>query len=178
MTAANATRTPRTRSAGGPVPTGWRNRMKAAAGHHAYAVAALPVGLAGLLAIPVGAAETVGRLHRVLVRRLLAVPAPSQAPPARLRTGRLLAYWLTSLPVNLLAFVLTAPFWVIFLGRGVLYPVFGADNLENSWGGPTLAGAWLVHFLLGPPALVAITVILRPISRYQARQAHKHLNCR
>jgi len=39
----------------------------------------------------------------------------------------------------------TVPLWLIVVLRGVLYPAFGAGDLRNSWGGPTLAGAWAVH---------------------------------
>ena len=59
----------------------------------------------------------------------------------------------------------------MFLTRGVAYPLFGADNLDQSWGGPSLAGAWFVHFIQGPPLLVLVTLVLVPVSRLQARRA-------
>lgn len=175
MNATNAAGGPGTPLAASQAPTGWRDRIRTAARYHVYAVAALPVGLVGLLATPLGGAGAVGRTQRRLARRVLGVPLPGAASPARLRVTGLVGFWLTSLPVNLLAFVLTAPFWLLFLTRGFLYPVFGANNLEHSWGGPTLAGAWLAHWIQGPPALIVITVILWPIGRFQARQAHQHL---
>ena len=39
---------------------------------------------------------------------------------------------------------------------GILYPVFDAANLRNSWGGPTLAGAWVTHFALGTGILLVV----------------------
>ncbi|MCM6775250.1 hypothetical protein NDR87_16780 [Nocardia sp. CDC159] len=42
----------------------------------------------------------------------------------------------------------------IALVRGIAYPSVGGGDYENSWGGPTLAGAWAVH------ALLAIAVVL------------------
>jgi len=69
------------------------------------------------------------------------------------------------------SFALMGPAWAVFVTRGVLYPVFGADHLDRSWGGPTLAGAWAAHFIQGPPLLLVITLVLWPVSRYQVRWA-------
>lgn len=42
------------------------------------------------------------------------------------------------------------------LFRGLAYPLVGDNDLENSWGGPTLAGAWAVH--------AALAVLLQPVT--------------
>jgi hypothetical protein len=70
---------------------------------------------------------------------------------------------LAALPVEVVAFALAAGMWAVFLARGVCYPLFGADHLERSWGGPTLAGAWFVHFIQGPPLLYLVSLVLRPL---------------
>lgn len=62
--------------------------------------------------------------------------------------------------VPTIAFVLTAPVWVLVLFRGVLYPAIGADNLEQSWGGPTLIGAWATHLAIAVAALVAVSLVV------------------
>lgn len=152
-------------------PGDWRTWAAAAAGRSVYACLALPVCLVGLVAASLGGARRVSRVQRELARRFLGVAAPSPASPRRRGSLRVFGHCLATVPANLLAFALIAPVWALFLTRGVLYPVFGANNLEQSWGGPTLAGAWLVHFIQGPPLIFVMTLVLGPVSRFQARQA-------
>jgi hypothetical protein len=66
------------------------------------------------------------------------------------------------------ALLVTVPFWLVVLLRGVLYPAFVADNLEQSWGGPTLAGAWVTHLVIGLGALgvASLAVALATGSRW------------
>ena len=80
-----------------------------------------------------------------------------------------MVYSLASLPLNLVSFALIAAAWSIVVTRGFLYPFFAGNNLEDSWGGPTLAGAWLVHWLIGLPMVAAVAAVLVPITRAQAR---------
>ncbi|WP_433218169.1 hypothetical protein ACQP00_11735 [Dactylosporangium sp. CS-047395] len=44
-------------------------------------------------------------------------------------------------------------FVVVFVLRGVLYGVVDPGPYDHSWGGPSRAGAWAVHFLVGIPVL-------------------------
>jgi hypothetical protein len=62
--------------------------------------------------------------------------------------------------VSVLSLVLTAPLWLLVVLRGVLYPLTGADDLQNAWGGPTLVGAWAVHFAIGVGILLAVSFFL------------------
>jgi hypothetical protein len=62
--------------------------------------------------------------------------------------------------VSVVFLVLTGPLWLIIVLRGVLYPLIGADNLQDSWGGPTLAGAWAAHLGLGVGILLAASFVL------------------
>jgi hypothetical protein len=129
------------------------------------------VGLVGVVAAPLGAAHRVERWQLALATRLLGVPS-AESPPAASGVGRrVVARALVGLPVHLVTFLLVVPGWAVFLARGVAYPVFGADHLEQSWGGPSLAGAWFVHFVLGPPLLALATLLLTPVSKLQARLA-------
>ena len=59
--------------------------------------------------------------------------------------------------VPLAAYVVTAIVWVLQIRSGILYPVFDASNLRNSWGGPSLAGAWVTHFALGTGILLVVS---------------------
>jgi hypothetical protein len=70
--------------------------------------------------------------------------------------------------VSVVSLVLTGPLWLIVVLRGVLYPLIGADDLQDSWGGPTLAGAWAAHFALVVAILLAVSFVLawwRPPNR-------------
>ena len=62
--------------------------------------------------------------------------------------------------VSVAFLVLTGPLWLIVVWRGVLYPLVGADDLQDSWGGPTLAGAWAAHFGLAVAILLAVSFVL------------------
>jgi hypothetical protein len=62
--------------------------------------------------------------------------------------------------VSAIVLILTGPLWLIVVLRGVLYPVIGADDLEDSWGGPTLAGAWAAHLGLGVAILLVASFVL------------------
>ena len=62
--------------------------------------------------------------------------------------------------VSVVFLALTGPLWLIIAWRGVLYPLTGADDLEDSWGGPTLAGAWAAHLGLGVAILLAVSFVL------------------
>ncbi len=136
--------------------------MHKAIGRTLYEFAAFPVGLAGLVG-----SKRAGHLQVRLSHRLLGDPvSPPAARPSR---GRVVIHSLASLPLNLVAFALVAEAWSLFVFRGFLYPVFADGHLEDSWGGPTLAGAWLVHWLLGLPLVAAVAVILVPITRVQTR---------
>ena len=100
--------------------------------------AALPMRVASWIARAVGAAQTAGRL-------------------CRLTTG-----------VPLAAYLATGVIWAFLLPNGVLYPVFDSANLNHSWGGPTLAGAWAVHFALGVGVLLVVAL---PFALWRPPQA-------
>lgn len=62
--------------------------------------------------------------------------------------------WRTAAHTVLAAAIGLLAWFAVFLAavalvRGACYPLIAGDDLENSWGGPTLAGAWAVHAALG-----------------------------
>ncbi|WP_307817295.1 hypothetical protein [Nocardia acididurans] len=70
--------------------------------------------------------------------------------------------------------------FVVFLAavaafRGVAYPLVAADGYENSWGGPTLAGAWAVHAALGVGLLPIWGVLLAGLGMVQLRLTQRLL---
>jgi hypothetical protein len=69
--------------------------------------------------------------------------------------------------ISIPAYVVTALVWAVQVRSGILYPLFDAGNLHNSWGGPTLAGAWAAHFALGIGVLLVISF---PFALWRARR--------
>ncbi|RSM51120.1 hypothetical protein DMB66_42885 [Actinoplanes sp. ATCC 53533] len=63
------------------------------------------------------------------------------------------------------------PFGVLlaFVFRGVFYGLVDHGPYDNSWGGPSRAGAWLAHFLIGLPMAVAALLLLAGIAALHAR---------
>src|SRR5215472_844451 len=66
------------------------------------------------------------------------------------------------------AYVVTGLAWVPLVPDGILYPLFDSANLNHSWGGPTLIGAWAVHLALGLALLLAVAL---PFALWQRRSA-------
>ena len=58
--------------------------------------------------------------------------------------------------VPVAAYAVTGVVWFFLLVSGIFYPVFDAGNLQNSWGGPTLIGAWVTHLALAVGLLLAV----------------------
>ncbi len=56
------------------------------------------------------------------------------------------------------AYVATGLVWLPMLPNGIFYPVFDSANLDHSWGGPTLAGAWAAHLGIGAGLLMAVAL--------------------
>ncbi|MEU6241922.1 hypothetical protein [Streptomyces sp. NPDC047024] len=46
------------------------------------------------------------------------------------------------------------------IARGAFYGLFDQGPYDHSWGGPTLAGAWLVHFLASLPVVAGALGLL------------------
>jgi len=63
------------------------------------------------------------------------------------------------------AYVVTGVAWFFLLHSGIFYPVFDAGDLQSSWGGPTLAGAWVVHLAL---ALGLLLLVAFPFALWRA----------
>lgn len=104
-----------------------------------------------------------------------AAPAPSVRAVKTLgihpRPGILRAL-VAAIPV-LLALYLVArgwfyPLWPDTVGA-IGHPFTADPGLGGAWGGPTLAGAWLVHALIAlavqAGCLVVVRVLYRPVSR-------------
>ncbi len=58
--------------------------------------------------------------------------------------------------VPIAAYVVTGAAWFFLLHSGIFYPLFDAGDLQGSWGGPTLVGAWAVHLALASGFLLIV----------------------
>ncbi|MFE5583123.1 hypothetical protein [Kitasatospora sp. NPDC056531] len=59
------------------------------------------------------------------------------------------------LPLGIVVSLAAVVLWFDFLVRGVCFPLAQPDT-RTSWGGPTMAGAWSVHFALLAAFVVAL----------------------
>ncbi|WP_434589249.1 hypothetical protein [Streptomyces sp. A5-4] len=129
----------------------------------AYVVLALPIGL---LCIPLALfGGPAARIQRGLARRLLGLETVAPA-----RTGPLaLAHALVSAPLNVVAATITLFFWMVVV-INIGYPLRPDNNYAQSWGGPTLAGAWAVHAIGGGLGFLLLTPwVVKGFNKLQAR---------
>ncbi|MFF4014171.1 hypothetical protein [Streptomyces sp. NPDC001843] len=105
-----------------------------------YALLAPPVGVVCVPLALLGAPT--GRWQRALVRRFLG----TDLPPAT-RTGGLL-HALAATPLNLLAAFVTVYGWSL-VPMNLGWPLRAGSDYSDAWGGPTFAGAWAFHAVIG-----------------------------
>lgn len=84
------------------------------------------------------------------------------------RGVRPVAYAVLAICVGLLAWFLV---FLTLVGafRGIFHPLIDQDSYENSWGGPTLAGAWAVHFLVAAACVPLFIGIVAAIGAFLHR---------
>ncbi|WP_051900274.1 hypothetical protein [Streptomyces aureus] len=107
-----------------------------------YALLAFPAGLVCVPLSLVGAPT--GRWQRSLAQRFLGLPG-TPGPPA---PARGLAHALLAAPLNLLVLAVTVYGWSI-VPMNLGWPLRAGSDYADSWGGPTFAGAWAFHALVG-----------------------------
>ncbi|WP_040778779.1 hypothetical protein [Nocardia pneumoniae] len=88
--------------------------------------------------------------------------------PHKFSVARSVSHSVLSGAVGLLCWFL-AFLAVVAAIRGICYPLFAADNLGGSWGGPSLAGAWAVHAVLGVGLLPVWLLVLAGLGAFQVR---------
>ena len=138
-----------------------------------YALVALPVALWCLVLVAAGRARVAAATRLGSLRRLAGLPIA--ASPTR---GRLAGHLLVSLPVDGVALAVAGYLWLL-LPMNLLYPVRLAvydESARDSWGGPTLAGAWAVHAVGGVAVFVVVGLpICAGLRRVQAWVANRTL---
>ncbi|MBM7787988.1 hypothetical protein [Tenggerimyces flavus] len=152
----------------------------------AYALLAPLVGLFALGLALSGRYGAAGHLQRALVRTLLQVPLDEPQPAGN--GAHPLLHTVVALPLSVATFFLTT-YALTGLVLNVAYPVrvdgFPFDlpglftpshALDGAWGGPTLAGAWAFHGVVGGLLFVyAGSAIVCGLVMLQSRLAGKLL---
>lgn len=123
-----------------------RRLVRACVRSAAYCALLIPLGVAAL-GRP-GAAPSWWR--RLRTRLLGAAPAPAGRP----RTTAVLGHAVSSILLGVVALV-PLGVQVLLVLRGALYGLVDRGPYDHSWGGPSRAGAWLAHFLVGVPISLA-----------------------
>ncbi|MEU8215937.1 hypothetical protein AB0C47_09240 [Micromonospora taraxaci] len=136
----------------------------------AYCAALIPVAVFTLVTTPMGGAGAAVARWRALRTWLLRSPSTA-APDRRPGIAAVLGHAMLSLLVGAVALL---PLGVELLAvlRGALYGLVDPGPYVGAWGGPTRAGAWLVHFLVGLPlaaaglaALIGIAAVHQRLTR-------------
>ena len=132
-----------------------------------YGAALFPASLATLGAALVGRPSGVRRWWARASGQDAAVQQGSGRQPGRLR---LLGHALLCLPLGLMSLI-PIGVEVLFILRGVFYGLVDDGPYNNSWGGPTRAGAWAAHFAIALPIAIAGLGALWVLNRLQTRLA-------
>jgi hypothetical protein len=133
-----------------------------------YALLALPVGVACVPLALLGAPT--GRWQRALVRRFLG----AALPPAT-RAGGLL-HALAATPLNLLTVFVTVYGWSL-VPMNLGWPLRAGSDYSDAWGGPTFAGAWAFHAVVGGVGFLLLMPWLgRGLAALQTRLARALLS--
>lgn len=131
-----------------------------------YCATLIPLAIGAMLAALSGRAGAAGSWWRWLRTRVLGAPA-SQATRPR-GSVAVIGHALLSVLLGAAA-VVPLGVEVLFILRGVLYGLVDRGPYNNSWGGPSRAGAWLAHFLIGTPMAVAGLLALIGIAAVHQR---------
>ena len=134
----------------------------------AYALLALPLGLACIPLALLGAPTA--RWQRGLVHRFLDPEIPGTA-----RAGGL-PHALLATPLNLITAFITLYGWAI-VPMNLGWPLRAGDDHAGAWGGPTFAGAWAFHAVLGGIGfLLLMPWVVRGLTAVQLRVARSFLS--
>jgi hypothetical protein len=131
-----------------------------------YAAVLLPASVATVGAVAVGRWDRTCEWWARAGEQGVATQTSSGRPGA----ARLLAHALLCVPLGLLALI-PVGLEILFVLRGVLYPLVDRGPYNHSWGGPSVGGAWLAHFGVGVPLAVAGVGALWLLGRLHSRLA-------
>jgi hypothetical protein len=126
-----------------------------------YAALIAPLSVVGLVATAAGNERAWRWEHRAAVALGNATPANSAERPSR---SRLAANQVMGTLLGLVTWLLLA-IVALLIARGLFYGFVDAGPYDDSWGGPSKAGAWLVHFLVSIPFAALALVLASRVGR-------------
>ncbi|HEX5594664.1 MAG TPA: hypothetical protein VFX61_01375 [Micromonosporaceae bacterium] len=132
----------------------------------AYCLAILPLSLVAVAAALLGRAGTAAGWWSRMRERVLGVP--SLPPIGRVTAAALLGHALLSMLLGVAALV-PLGIELLMVLRGLLYGLVDRGPYDHSWGGPSMAGAWLAHFAVGIPFTVVAALALIGIAAVHQR---------
>ncbi|SNY49997.1 hypothetical protein SAMN05421748_110187 [Paractinoplanes atraurantiacus] len=143
--------------------------MSSAGRSSAYCLVLLPLSAAAIAAALAGRPGKAAGWWQVLRERLLGaeggrIQGPTPAP----RRSAVAGHAALSALLGAAALV-PLGLEVLTVLRGLLYGLVDHGPYDHSWGGPTLAGAWLAHFAIGIPIIVAAALALTGIAAVHQR---------
>lgn len=154
------------RRSSAPARAGVLRRVVGSAGRSlAYCAVLIPLGMAALVAAPFGGGRRAAARWRGLRTGLLGRPA---VPPGRPGAAAIFGHAVASVLLGVAA-VPALGAQVLMVARGLLYGFVDRGPYTNSWGGPTRAGAWFAHFLVGVPFTVAALAAMVGIAAVHQR---------
>ncbi|WP_405839782.1 hypothetical protein [Streptomyces sp. NBC_01518] len=134
----------------------------------AYALLALPLGLACIPLALLGAPTA--RWQRGLAHRFRDTEISGTA-----RAGGL-PHALLATPLNLITAFITLYGWAI-VPMNLGWPLRAGDDYSSAWGGPTFAGAWVFHAVIGGIGfLLLMPWVVRGLTAVQVRVARALLS--
>jgi hypothetical protein len=131
-----------------------------------YCVALIPLAVAALFATLCGRADAATLWWIRLRTRVLGEPAPGAT--GRPRFAAVAGHAILSALLGAAALV-PLGVEVLFVLRGVFYGFVDPGPYNDSWGGPSRAGAWTVHFLVSLPMAAAGIFVLIGIAAVHQR---------
>ncbi|MEU4219714.1 hypothetical protein [Actinoplanes sp. NPDC026623] len=129
-----------------------------------YCATLIPLGIVSLVAGPLDGPRTAGWWRGLRTGLLGGTPVP----PGRPGPAKILGHAAASVLLGAAALPALG-MMVLFVLRGVLYGIVDQGPYTTSWGGPSRAGAWIVHFLVGVPMAVAALAALAGIAAVHQR---------
>jgi hypothetical protein len=141
--------------------------------------AGLPLAIAAVPMALVGCSDTAGRMQSRLALRfnagaVAAAPARRQGPVRVI--GHSLMVALPALASALLAALVAFTFYSGYLyplrpdaSFAIGHPLTSDPRFAQSWGGPTLAGAWFIHSCIALGIQVGCLLVLGVLVRLQGR---------
>jgi hypothetical protein len=95
-------------------------------------------------------------------------PVRAESERRRLRAAAVVGHAVISALLGAVA-ILPLGVLVLVVLRGMFYGLVDPGPYDTSWGGPTRAGAWTAHFLIGLPMAAAAVLVLIGIATVHAR---------